>query len=102
VNSRFEKRHAEDIAESVSGVAHVQNNLRVQMAQGGGMGSGTGSGPGGDAQAGTVHHRMGSTGSQANLVGGATGTGGGETSTSDPGAGDATRDRRRSSNPSGT
>ncbi|WP_262029422.1 BON domain-containing protein [Microvirga sp. Mcv34] len=31
VNSRFEKRHAEDLAESVSGVAHVQNNLRVQQ-----------------------------------------------------------------------
>jgi osmotically-inducible protein OsmY len=30
VRSRFEKRHAEDVAESVSGVAHVQNNLRVQ------------------------------------------------------------------------
>lgn len=29
VGSRWEKRHAEDIAESVSGVAHVQNNLRV-------------------------------------------------------------------------
>ncbi|MEE1657966.1 BON domain-containing protein [Microvirga sp. CF3062] len=32
VNSRFEKRHAEDIAESVSGVTHVQNNLRIQQA----------------------------------------------------------------------
>jgi osmotically-inducible protein OsmY len=31
VNSRFEKRHAEDLAESVSGVGHVQNNLRVQQ-----------------------------------------------------------------------
>ncbi|WP_205772530.1 BON domain-containing protein [Microvirga calopogonii] len=31
VNSRFEKRHAEDLAESVSGVTHVQNNLRVQQ-----------------------------------------------------------------------
>jgi len=29
VTSRFEKRHAEDIAESVSGVTHVQNNIRV-------------------------------------------------------------------------
>jgi hypothetical protein len=38
VRSRFEKRHAEDIAESVSGVAHVQNNLRV----GGGAGTDTG------------------------------------------------------------
>jgi len=29
VHSRFERRHAEDIAESVTGVVHVQNNLRV-------------------------------------------------------------------------
>jgi hypothetical protein len=34
VATRFEKRHAEDIAEAVSGVAHVQNNLRVRPAQG--------------------------------------------------------------------
>jgi osmotically-inducible protein OsmY len=32
VESREEKRRAEDIAESVSGVSHVQNNLRVQNA----------------------------------------------------------------------
>ena len=47
VNSRFEKRHAEDLAESVSGVGHVQNNLRVQQYADAGMGgsmlSGTGS-----------------------------------------------------------
>ncbi|MCB5177061.1 BON domain-containing protein [Microvirga lenta] len=30
VHSRLDKRRAEDIAESVSGVAHVQNNLRVR------------------------------------------------------------------------
>jgi len=35
VHSRFERRHAEDIAESVTGVVHVQNNLRV--VQGGGL-----------------------------------------------------------------
>ncbi len=34
VNSRFEKRHAEDIAESVSGVTHVQNSLRVGQSAG--------------------------------------------------------------------
>jgi osmotically-inducible protein OsmY len=39
VNNRFEKRHAEDLAESVSGVTHVQNNLRVQQSNAmGGMG----------------------------------------------------------------
>lgn len=34
VNSRFDKRHAEDIADTVSGVRHVQNNLRVNPDQG--------------------------------------------------------------------
>ena len=34
VARRFEKRHAEDIAESVSGVEHVQNNLRVRQGAG--------------------------------------------------------------------
>jgi hypothetical protein len=32
VNTRFEKRHAEDLSEAVSGVSHVQNNLRVRPA----------------------------------------------------------------------
>jgi osmotically-inducible protein OsmY len=32
VNERKEKRRAEDIAESVSGVAHVENRLKVQPA----------------------------------------------------------------------
>lgn len=30
VDSRFAKRHAEDLADDISGVTHVQNNLRVQ------------------------------------------------------------------------
>ena len=34
VRSRDEKRRAEDIAEAVSGVTHVQNNLRVQQQAG--------------------------------------------------------------------
>lgn len=34
VNERFAKRHAEDIAESVSGVKHVQNNLRMNTQAG--------------------------------------------------------------------
>ena len=34
VQSRQDKRRAEDIADSVSGVTHVQNNLRVQNAGG--------------------------------------------------------------------
>lgn len=31
VDSRYDRRRAEDIAESVSGVTHVQNNLRVSQ-----------------------------------------------------------------------
>jgi osmotically-inducible protein OsmY len=37
VNSRYEKRHAEDIADHISGVKHVQNNLRVQQSGGRGV-----------------------------------------------------------------
>jgi osmotically-inducible protein OsmY len=36
VRSRADKRHAEDIAETVSGVKHVQNNLRVKEFEGAG------------------------------------------------------------------
>lgn len=46
VNSRFEKRHAEDLAESVSGVSHVQNNLRVQQYADAGIGGTMSSGAG--------------------------------------------------------
>jgi osmotically-inducible protein OsmY len=38
VSSRFEKRHAEDLADSISGVTHVQNNLRIQQPADAGMG----------------------------------------------------------------
>jgi hypothetical protein len=46
--SRPVKRRAEDIAESVSGVRHVQNNLRIQNKAGVlmGVGRGTGGTPG--------------------------------------------------------
>ena len=44
VSSRMDKRRAEDIAESISGVTHVQNNLRVkQNNQFGSTSSGAGS-----------------------------------------------------------
>ncbi|HEV3469137.1 MAG TPA: BON domain-containing protein [Pyrinomonadaceae bacterium] len=39
VESRYAKRLAEDIAESVSGVTHVQNNLRVKRGWEMGLGS---------------------------------------------------------------
>jgi len=43
VESRSARRRAEDIAESISGVTHVQNNLRVQQSYGTNTGSTTGS-----------------------------------------------------------
>jgi hypothetical protein len=42
VESRFAKRHAEDLADAVSGVTHVQNNLRVRQSAGAGEGLLTG------------------------------------------------------------
>jgi osmotically-inducible protein OsmY len=41
VNSRDAKRRAEDLAENVSGVKHVQNNIRVSQASWAGGSSGT-------------------------------------------------------------
>lgn len=37
VSSRSDKRRAEDIAEDVSGVTHVQNNLRIRRTEDGGV-----------------------------------------------------------------
>jgi BON domain len=39
VNSRDQRRRAEDIAESVSGAKHVQNNIRVSDSTTAGFGS---------------------------------------------------------------
>lgn len=71
VNSRFEKRHAEDLAESVSGVGHVQNNLRVQQYADAGMGGSMLSGAGaagagstGTPQAGTGRRQGGGSGTE--------------------------------------
>jgi len=47
VQDRFAKRHAEDIADRVSGVRHVQNNLRVRGQVGGRPGDGPAARPGG-------------------------------------------------------
>jgi len=81
VASREDRRRAEDIAESVSGVGHVQNNLRVKgrmsaSQTGGGMagqsggsttvvaegGSTAGRGEAGAAHAGTAVSSLGRTG----------------------------------------
>lgn len=69
VDSRQVKRRAEDIAEAVSGVSHVQNNLRVQQA---GVGASTGAGASAMAGLGGMGAGAGSAGGTA----GTTGTGG--------------------------
>ena len=53
VDSRDAKRRAEDIAESVPGVQHVQNNLRVSQGSGTSSGSGFGSTTGTSSLSGT-------------------------------------------------
>jgi Flp pilus assembly secretin CpaC len=60
VDSREAKRRAEDIAEQVSGVKHVQNNIRVQQQTAGTMGS---------ASAGTAGSSNQATGSSGRKVG---------------------------------
>ena len=74
VENRFAKRHAEDLAESCSGVKHVQNNLRVKDRQGGSAGpagasaSGSGVGTaGGTATGGTGAATASSTGGKTSL-----------------------------------
>ncbi|MBJ6124768.1 BON domain-containing protein [Microvirga splendida] len=72
-NSRFEKRHAEDIAESVSGVTHVQNNLRIQQAADAGI-AGTMMSGAGAAGAGSVGNPT--TTPSRRRTGGTSGSGG--------------------------
>ena len=65
VNSREDKRRAEDLAEHVSGVKHVQNNLRVQPS---GAQTGQGQGTGQSAsipQAGSTTGQGGTGGGRA-------------------------------------
>lgn len=99
VNSRQDKRRAEDLAESVSGVRHVQNNLRIRdrgswaegMTTSGGRisstdaatatgsrtgSSTTGTGTAGTGPAGTGTAGSGSTGSGTGTTGSGLGAGG--------------------------
>lgn len=76
VTNRFEKRHAEDIAESVSGVTHVQNNLRIQQPADAGIAGSTMSGAGA-AGAGSVGvPDAASSGQGLRRKGGSSGSGG--------------------------
>lgn len=74
VNSRFEKRHAEDLADSISGVSHVQNNLRIQQQADAGI-AGTmtsGAGAAGAGSSGVPESTVGSTSRPARSSGGET------------------------------
>ena len=94
VTSRTDKRRAEDIAESVSGVTNVENRLRVRqsgigdytstgtgtgLGTGLGTSSGTGTGTTSSAGTGLESSTPGTTTSSA-AAGGGTGTRGGRTS----------------------
>lgn len=71
VRSRDEKRRAEDIAEAVSGVKHVQNNVRVQQGDtSSGDGNRLGATSTGSTAAGST--ASGRTGSSAGTTSGAT------------------------------
>ena len=59
VQSREDRRRAEDLVEQVSGVKHVQNNLRVQPTQGQ---AGSGFGQSGTGQTGTGQTGQSGTG----------------------------------------
>jgi len=76
VNSRFEKRHAEDLAESISGVTHVQNNLRIQQAADAGMGGSmlSGAGAAGAGTSGVPETGAGRMESSRRRTGGSSGT----------------------------
>jgi osmotically-inducible protein OsmY len=74
VNSRTAKRRAEDIAEAISGVSHVQNNLRVRQ-QTGDFGRSGGMGQSGAIGTGAMAGSFGS-GSYGAGTTGATGAGG--------------------------
>ncbi|MGE0697709.1 MAG: BON domain-containing protein [Hyphomicrobiaceae bacterium] len=71
VKSRDQRRRAEDCAESVSGVGHVQNNVRVKnesQQTGAGSSVGTGQGAAGSSMSGT----SGTTGTSTTGTSGAT------------------------------
>jgi hypothetical protein len=75
VSSRSEKRHAEDIAESVSGVTHVQNNLRIQQAADAGIAGSMMSGAGAAGAGTTGVPETGTTASSRHKTGGSSGSG---------------------------
>jgi osmotically-inducible protein OsmY len=65
VDTREDKRRAEDIAEQVSGVKNVQNTLRVQPAQAGSAAGQQGANRSGGSQAGSASEQSRSPGARS-------------------------------------
>lgn len=94
VQNRNDKRRAEDIAESVSGVSNVENRLRVKQSgmstyAGTGLGTGTGMGTSSDISTGTGTSSSAGTGLES-------GTPGTTTSSAAAGGSSSTRGGRTS------
>ena len=84
VQNRNDKRRAEDIAESVSGVSNVENRLRIKQPSYLGTGlTGTGMSTSSTAGTGLESGTPGTTTSSAAAGGGSTGTRGGRSSSGD-------------------
>lgn len=99
VNSREDKRRAEDLAESVSGVSNVENRIRVKQQSGYGnySTSGTSTSTGASMGTGTSGSSMGTSGSSTGTSGtgtssgtGISGTPGSTTSSAAAGGGKST------------
>ncbi len=100
VPDRHTKRRAEDVAESVSGVSHVQNNLRVRSQTGNQSATGWGSSTGAGASAMAT---VGSGTTSASMSGTTGGHQGSDTTTgSAAGLGAGTGTNTGSASPTGT
>jgi osmotically-inducible protein OsmY len=69
VSGRDQKRRAEDVVDHISGVKHVQNNLRVRNESGGSTGASSGFGTGGTGVFGDSTGSAGATASTASSTG---------------------------------
>ena len=81
VNSRADKRRAEDIAESVSAVTHVQNSLRVNRGELAAATGSTASTPIGTARTGTTDTTTGTEAGTTTTTGARRGTAAGGSTT---------------------
>jgi hypothetical protein len=90
VNNRNDKRRAEDLAESVSGVSNVENRLRVKQLSGYGNYSSTGTSTGTGASRETSGYSTGTETGASTGTGSISGTPGTTTSSAAAGGGKST------------